>query len=62
MFHNIVESNLTEGVFLPESDMSDVVTCLCVADVDMLGSHSFLMHFPQSNLDLQSFIIKVKIV
>jgi len=43
VFHNIVESNLTEGVFLPESDMSDVVTCLCVADVDMLGENCLIL-------------------
>ena len=43
VFRDILGSGLGHSSPLPESDLHDVVTSLCVADVEMRGRHSLLL-------------------
>ena len=43
VFHNIMENCLTECSKLPESEGSDLVTSICVADVEMSGHNNIIL-------------------
>ena len=43
VFTNILQAGLTDSSPLPESDLHDVVTTICVADVDMKGQNDLIL-------------------
>ena len=43
VFRDILHSSLADSCSLPESDSSDIVTCICVADVGMAGRQSLVL-------------------
>merc|ERR1719450_116735 len=43
VFHNILENCLADYSNLPESDSSDLVTSICVADVEMSGQNNIIL-------------------
>ena len=43
VFRDILQSGLTDCSPLPESDLHDVVTTICVADVDMKGQNDLIL-------------------
>ena len=43
VFSNILQSGLSDSSPLPESDLHDVVTTICVADLDMKGQNDLIL-------------------
>ena len=43
VFHNILDCGLAQSSLLPGSDLHDIVTSLCVADVEMRGRQSLIL-------------------